>query len=280
MARDPKARYAESLERALQHNYEKLKEMVDDFKGLCMVVTPERVPPQDIITNIRKLYKEIRDRLAEIRAIQQVLQGKYRQYYRRDGLRDKSLAEIGFLTKNLYSKFEFILHQKQALERQKEEAQTEGKPFPSLWFRLRDHQVTFIRNLRLLNEFTYEDPSNQGIPERRAVQPEKGGQLTLFTFKGDPEIIHRIHTTLTLREHDILERYAPDELRGLLLHLRSVDPVELQRIFQRMLEKTGAFGLKVLLIPIRSDKELERDLLRRIQRTLEAMEEGGVFMLE
>lgn len=47
-------RYAESLEKTIQHNYSHLKEMVEDFKGLCLVVTPEKHTPQDIIVEIRE----------------------------------------------------------------------------------------------------------------------------------------------------------------------------------------------------------------------------------
>jgi hypothetical protein len=78
MPKNPMQRYAESLEKTIQHNYSHLKEIVEDFKGLCLVVTPEKHTPQGIIVDIRELYKEIRDRLAEIKAIEQLLQGKYR----------------------------------------------------------------------------------------------------------------------------------------------------------------------------------------------------------
>lgn len=281
MPKDPKQRYAESLEKTLQHNSDQLKEMVEDFKALCMMVTPERQPPQEVITDIRKLYKEIQERLSEIRAIQQVLQGKYRQYYRRDSLREKSIVEIGFLTKTLYSKFEYLLLQKQVLARKKNEETdpSRWKIFPSLWFRSKDRQVAFIRNLRILGELNDEGPSDQGLEERRTVLPEKVRPLTLFIFKGDPELLRRIYSSLKLREDDILELYAPDELRGLLVHLREVNPLELEGIFKRMLESLGAVGLKGLLIPVHSPRDLETDRLKGIQKTLEEIEEGRVLTL-
>ena len=39
--------------------------------------------PTGIVVDIREIYKEIRNRLTEIKAIEQLLQGKYRQYYHR-----------------------------------------------------------------------------------------------------------------------------------------------------------------------------------------------------
>ncbi len=274
-------RYAESLEKTIQYNYSQLKEMVEDFKGLCMVVTPEKHTPQDIITDIRKLYKEIRDRLTEIKAIQQTLQGKYRQYYRRDSLRDKSITEFGFLSKNLYSKFEYILLQKQALAHKKEEdiAKEERKGFPYQWFRSKHHQITFIRNLRILSELDYGDPSDQGIEERRELSHEKVRHLTLFCFKGKIEKIDEIYSRFGLREHDVLERYAQDEIHGLLTHLKEIDPQDLEKIFQRIIERRELSGLKCLLIPIRSPKELEGILMGQVKKALDEMKEGEIKTL-
>ncbi len=278
MPKEPMQRYAESLEKTIQYNFSQLKEMVEDFKGLCMVVTPEKHTPQDIITDIRKLYKEIRDRLTEIKAIQQTLQGKYRQYYRRDPLRDKSIVEFGFLTKNLLSKFEYILLQKQALAHKREEdiAKEEQKGFPYQWFHSKNNQVTFIRNLRILGELDYEVPLEQGMDERRKVSHEKVRHLTLFCLRGRPSLIDEVLSRLRLREHDIIERYAQDELHGLLAHLREVNPVELEKIFQRILEHEDVSKLKCLLIQVRSPKDLEGDQFNTIKKTLGEVEDGKV----
>jgi hypothetical protein len=281
MPKDPMQRYAESLEKTIQHNYSHLKEIVEDFKGLCLVVTPEKHTPQGIIVDIRELHKGIRDRLAEIKAIQQLLQGKYRQYYRRDSLRDKMIMEFGFLTKNLYSKFEYVLLQKQALAHKKEEdiSREEQRGFPCQWFHSKDNQVIFVRNLRILNELDYEDPSDLGIEERRKVLQEKARHLTLFCLRGKPSLIDEVYSRLKLREHDTIERHAQDELHGLLTHLREVNPVELEKVFQRILESENFSKLKCLLIIIHSPGDLEDDLLDRVKKTLNEMEEGKVKTL-
>ena len=282
MPKDPMKRYAESLEKTIQHNYSHLKEMVEDFKGLCLVVTPEKHTPQDIIVEIRELYKEIRDRLAEIKAIQQLLQGKYRQYYRRDSMRDKMIMEFRFLTKNLYSKFEYILLQKQAMIKKKEEdiSREEQRTFPCQWFHSKDNQVTFVRNLRILNELDYEDPSDLGVEERRKFLQEKARHLTLFCLRGKPGLIDEVYSRLRLREHDIIERHAQDELHGLLTHLREVNPVELEKVFQRILESEDFSKLKCLLIAIHSPKDLEGDRFDLIKKTLDEMEEGRLKTLK
>ena len=137
MEKDPRQRYAESLEKTIQSNHHYLKETVKDFQEMCLMVTPERNVPPEIIVDIREMYKEIRTRLTEIKAIEQVLQGKYRQYYRRDPLRDKEMMEFGFIAKNCYSKFEYILMQKEAQKKAREREgafRIDQKGVPYQWF--------------------------------------------------------------------------------------------------------------------------------------------------
>ena len=68
MERDRVQRYARSLERTIENNHHYLKEAIEDFRGLCLLVTPERNVPPEIIIDIREMYKEIRNRLTEIKA--------------------------------------------------------------------------------------------------------------------------------------------------------------------------------------------------------------------
>lgn len=106
MEKDPIQRYAEGLERRLQTHYQDLKKRMEEFREKCLMVTPGRSISQGIIIEIRELYKEIRQTLTEIKAIQNLLQGRYRQYYRKNPLRDKEILEIEFQAKNYYSKFD------------------------------------------------------------------------------------------------------------------------------------------------------------------------------
>lgn len=107
-------KYALSLERTIQNHYNHLKGSVGGFQEKCQRVVPERKVPPDIVNQIRGAYKEIRDRLTEVRAIQQLLQTKYRQFYHRDPVRDKEITEFEFISKNCHSKFEYTLKQIEA----------------------------------------------------------------------------------------------------------------------------------------------------------------------
>jgi hypothetical protein len=271
-------RYVKSLEKTIQNNYHSLKKTMDDFQGMCRMVTPERNVPREILVDIRELYKEIRNRLTEIKAIEQLLQGKYRQYYHRDPLRDKEVMEFGFISKNCYSKFEYTLMQIEALKKSKEYSHKVEHPSqPFQWFHSKENQVALIKNLRLLMELDYE-PTPEGVSdERRHLTGPRS--LTFFLFHGDPASLDKLQSQTQFREHDIIERHHQNEIRGVLTHLREIGSSEVANLIQRLLESRGLTQLKCLLLPIHSQKDLEGDLLQLIKTTLQEMTEGDLKIL-
>ena len=273
MEQDRVQRYVKSLERTIQSDHHYLKETIEEFQDLCRMVTPERNVPAGILIDIREMYKEIRNRLTEIKAIEQLLHGKYRQYYRRDSLRDKEIMEFGFIAKNCYSKFEYTMIQIGAMKRLKEQApraEHSGGPIP--WFRSEENKVTLIKNLRMLKELDYESIPQETGEERRETVGSR--TLTFFLLRGDRLSLDQLQSRFQFREHDLVERYSPEEIRGVLTHLRKVEPSEIEKVFQQLMANSGLTKLKCLLLPIHSPKDLERDLLKLINATLEAMAEG------
>jgi hypothetical protein len=237
------------------------------------MVTPERSIPAGILVDIREMYKEIRTRLTEIKAIEQLLQGKYRQYYHRDTMRDKEIMEFGFIAKNCYSKFEYTLMQIQAIKRLKESTHKVDHPGElSQWFRSKENQAALIKNLRTLMELDYELTPEEVGTERRGTIGSR--TLTLFLFSGDSSSLDQLQSQIRLREHDLLERYGPQEVHGVLAHLREVDPPEMERVFKTFMENKEVGKIKCLLIPIHSAKDLGADLFNLIHTTLQQMTEG------
>jgi hypothetical protein len=118
-------KYAESLEKTVRNHHSQLKKTLEDFQEMCRIVDPERHFPQEIVVDIRELYKTIQEKLKEIKSIELLLQSKYRQYYHRDSLRDRELGEIAFVAKNAYSKFEYTLLQIEAKRKMKRKEQLE-----------------------------------------------------------------------------------------------------------------------------------------------------------
>ena len=273
MEKDRVQRYAESLERTVQNNFHYLKKTIEDFQEMCRMVTPERNIPTGIVVDIREIYKEIRTRLTEIKVIEQLLQGKYRQYYHRNSMRDKELMEFGFIAKNCYSKFEYTLIQIEAMKRLKESSQKMDHPSEPLhWFHSKENQVALIKNLRTLKELDYEPIPEEVGAERREMVGSR--TLTLFLFSGDSLSLDHLQSQIRLREHDILERYNPEEVHGVLVHLRKVDSSEVEGVFKKFMENKEVRNIKCLLIPIHSPKDLGGDLLNLIHPTLQQMTEG------
>ncbi len=271
-------RYVKSLERTIENNHHYLKESIEDFQEMCRMVSPEKHLPAGITVDIREMYKEIRDRLAEIKAIEQVLQGKYRQYYRRDAVRDKEITQFGFVAKNAYSKFEYTMVQIETIKRLKEHAPKEGHAAePFQWFRSSEHQVALLKNLRMMKELDYE-PTPEAIGEERR-DLEGSRSLTLFLLSGDSLSLDQIQSQIQLREHDILERYSPEEVRGALAHLRKADPHEVEKKFQQFIQSRGLTKLKCLFFSVRSPRDLRGDLLKLIETALQDMAEGELRTL-
>lgn len=242
------------------------------------MVTPERNVPAGILIDIREMYKEIRNRLTEIKAIEQLLHGKYRQYYRRNSLRDKEIMEFGFIAKNCYSKFEFTIIQIEAMKRLKEKTpKVEHPSGPIPWFRSEENKVSLIKNLRMLKELDYQSIPQEMGEERRDMVGSR--TLTFFLLRGDNLSLDRLQSGVQFREHDLMERYGPEEIRGVLTHLRKVEPSEIEKKFQELMDSLGLAKLRCLLLPIHSPKDLEGDLFKLINTTLEKMAEGELRTL-
>src|SRR4030042_4452189 len=89
------------LDRIVDNTRFDLREAMDQFQGLCLMITAERKGPIDIITETRQHYKKNQDQLTKISVARQLLEGKNRQYYHRDSLREREITEIAFLAKSL-----------------------------------------------------------------------------------------------------------------------------------------------------------------------------------
>jgi hypothetical protein len=124
----------------------------------------------------------------------------------------------------------------------------------------------------MLKELDYEPMPQEMREERRDIVGSR--TLTFFLFKGDPLSLDHLQSRIQFREHDLMERYGPEETRGVLTHLGKVDPFEVEKKFQQLMDSIGLTKLKCLLLPIHSPKDLEGDLLKLINTTLEEMAEG------
>jgi hypothetical protein len=279
----PIINYVKSLDRKVRDDIQFIKDNVDELKDLCRFISPEKNAPQGMIVDIREMYKEIQNRFKEIHAIQQMMQGKYRQYYqyyRRDPLRDKAILELGFVVKTTYTRFEenMKLIVEKAKAKDREEAEKRGQKARIIqWFVSRENQIALLRNIRTIKELDHGLASGKPGAERRGTEGVRS--LTLFLIRGEASVLDAVQSQLNLREHDLMERHDEKELRGVMTHLREVDPSEIEALIKRLLEKMGFSNLRSLLLHVRPHEDLEIKGMDLIEKALEEMKEGEVRSL-
>jgi hypothetical protein len=271
--------YAAGLEQILKSCQLALKDSIAHFQEICQMVTPERNLPHDIIVDIRQTYREIQDQLTKIKGIQQLLEGKYRQYYRRNTQRDREIIEFGFLAKNYYLRFEYTLKEieaKRKLREQEKRFREYGQMGAIQWFRSEENQGILLRNLRSLNDLDYKISDGMWPEERRQVIRNCPRSLSLFILSGEVDVMDDLEGRMRLREYDIKERYGPDEFRGALAHLKEISLAGVESIVRRLIQSGKFSKSKGLLFSIQSSKDLQKEVLGSTKRILRGLAAGDV----
>jgi hypothetical protein len=244
----------------------------------------ERTVPPGIIIDIRKIYMGIHDQLTKVKGINQLLENRYRQYYRRDHVRDREISEFGVLSKKLYTRFESMLQEIEAkgkLIEKEEDSEVCNKRVSFQWFRSRENQLVLLGNLRNLYELDYIYKTGPGVDterKRRVIQG-KLRSLSLFVLSGEGGVIDTLQSRMRLREYDIKERYAKDELRGVLTHLREISAAEVEGVIKRYIDSREVPSLKCLLLWIQSQEDLGKETLGSADTILKEMTRGEVRTL-
>jgi len=279
MEKEKAQRYVASLEQVVRNTCVDLREAMIQFQGYSQRFTVGRTVPAGIVTDIRKAYKEIHDQLTKIKGINQLLESRYRPYYRRDSLRDKEIAEYGFLVRNLYARFESMLQAmeaKRALEGKEVDPGVVDVPVPSQWFRFRENEINLLRNLQGLYDLDYKIGPGAGIEQRKRVTENKLRSLSLFALSGEGRAMDNLQSGIRLREYDIQERCTKEELRGALTHLREISLAEAEGVIKRFRESSGVPRVKGLLFTIQSQEDLGKAILGSADNILKGMTNGEV----
>ena len=269
--------YVAGLEQILKNNHLALRETMTEFYEMVKRITPETSFPKPLIGDIRKAYRDIQDQLTRIKGIQQLLQGKYRPFYHRDPIRDREIMEFGFLAKNCFNKFEFALKEievKRARREQERLYRIYSREVPFSWFRSQENQFVLLKNLRKIDRLGYESPTLFETKERRQIAETDLRSLSLFVFSGQEFFLDDLQSRITVRSHDIQERYGDEELRGALTHLREISGPEVEQILRRVAGSERVCKLKCLIFPIRSPKDFGKEVFGIMERTIEEIGEG------
>jgi hypothetical protein len=282
MEMDPGQGYAAGLEQIFKSSQLALKDSIAHFQEMCHMVTPERNLPHDIVVDIRKSYREIQDQLTKIKGIQQLLEGKYRQHYRRNPQRDREIMELGVLAKNYYLRFEFTLKEAEAkkkLREQEKSLRKYGQMGPIPWFLSEENQGILLKNLRSLSDLDYKISNGLWAEERRQVIQSSLRSLSLFVLSGEAEVIDDLEGRVRLRKYDITERYGPDEFRGALAHLKEISIAEVEKVMRRLMQSGEFSKPKGLLFSIQSSKNLRKEMLASTKRLLQGLAPGDMKTL-
>ena len=269
---------AAGLERIMENTRFDLREAMDQFQGLCLMITAERNVPIDIITETRQTYKKIQDQLTRIGVARQLLEGKYSQYYRRDYQREKEIMQIAFLAKSLYLTFEET-EARRKLKGMEEYFEAHGQQIPFPWFQSEENQIILLKNLHNLDELDYKTKFKLGFERRREVIQNAMRSISLFALLGEVTLIDILQSRMRFREYDITERYKEDEFRGALTHLREVSPSQVQKVIGRFAGTSEFLKLKCLLLTIQSQNDLKKETVRSTENILQLMGEGEVRVL-
>ena len=284
MERDTGQRYVASLEQVVRRTHLDLRETMTQLQEYSQRLSMERAVPPGIITDIRKIYMGIHEQLTKIKGINQLLENRYRQYYRRDHVRDREISEFGVLSKKLYARFESMLQEIEAkgkLIEKEEVSDVCNKRVSPQWFRSGENQLVLLGNLRSLYDLDYIYKTGPGMDterKRRVIQA-KLRSLSLFVMSGEGGVIDTLQSRMRLREYDIKERYAKDELRGALTHLREISAAEVEGVIKRYIDSREAPSLKCLLLWIQSQEDLGKETLGSADAILREMTGGEVRTL-
>jgi hypothetical protein len=271
-----------SLEIIMENTRFDLCETMDQFQGLCSMIAAGRNVPVDIITETRQTYKTIQEQLTKISVVRQLLEGKYRQYYHRDSRREREITEIAFRAKTLYLTFEYTLQEIEAKSKLKDRGEhfvAVSQHTPFRWFQSAGNQIVLLRNLESLSELDYKTRFKLGWERRREVIQNGMRSISLFALLGEIKLIDTLQSRMRFREYDITERYKEDEFRGALTHLREISPSEAQKVIRRFADSSEFLKMKCLLLPIQSQKDLEKEIVRSAENILNVMEVGEVRVL-
>ena len=125
----------------------------------------------------------------------------------------------------------------------------------------------------------YKTGSDLEHAERRVVIQNGSRSVSLFILSGGATVIDHLQSHMRLREYDIQERFTRDELRGALTHLREISLSEVERVIRRFTDSAEFSKLKCLLLSIRSQKDLRKEILGSTEKVLQGMSEGKIRTL-
>ena len=189
---------------------------------------------------------------------------------------------IAFLAKTLYLKFEYTLQETEAKKKLKDGGELFvacPQRIPFSWFHSKGNQIILEKNLRSLFALDYKPRSDLEDEQRREIIRNELRSISLFALSGEVTLVDTLQSRMRLREYDIIERYTEEEFRGALTHLKEVSLSEVERVIRRFMDSSESLKLKCLLLRVRSQKDLGKEIIASIENVLRVMGTGEVKTL-
>lgn len=259
------------LERVLAKNRDHIATATRELQDALLKTGIRDDVPAETLREALVLYRSMRTRLLEIESVQRLLSQRNGTPYERDPEREKIIIDLDLQVQELNDRLAAVG------ERPDPAAGQAGTPSDH-WLREDAGRLSFIKNLRLLDELEYGPPQRPSQQQARTVE-QSGRGFTLFSIRGHAASIDAILPSITLREHDIVERFSAYEIRGVLTHLRRTTVDEIKGVFERLLA-TKFPEVKCILIELRSPDDLDDAMLEMLERTAGEMLQGEMRTID
>ena len=269
---------AEHLERVIEKNQQYLDTVADNLLKACLGADSTKDVPAAVIENVLKVYGGMRKRLAEIEVVQTLLLRRYNKRIPDNPLRQKLIAELDAQIKALSA----LRGNNSSPEADVGTDATASSPpadhpASDRWLRIEQDSLSFTINARLLDELEYEAPVKPGESVR--VVQASGRSFTLFNLRGPASALDALHPRIKLRQHDIIERFSAQEIRGVLTHLRRTSTNDVKHIFQQLLTSQYS-DVKCILVGLHSPDQMNDHFLKYLDWMIEKMQPGDLRTIE
>jgi len=237
-------RQAEGLERNLKGVVHLLEEKYGEFQQLCRVINPKRGYSPTAIKEIKEIYKMATAKVAEARALVQLIRGKYRSYVQLDQQLLRGVEELSLMYRKDYRFFE------QNLSTSVREQRAREKALPP----------------RLLSHLYAVCQESPFLPS------------LILCFQGNYSSLNKLKERIQLGERDICDT-TEGELWFFLGGVQQPDAASLHRTLKEVLLQEQGKDVKGVVLRLTKGDEAREEALKAMRRDLAGMKEEEIKIL-
>lgn len=268
-----------NLERVIEKNRQYLDSVAEDLLKACIGARSAKEVPPPVIENVLQVYGTMKSRLLEIDAVQKLLLQRHHRQVQENPKREKLISELDAQIKVLAGRLGKNAPSAEAVHASGTSPGGTAARTPSeRWLRINEDSLAFTINARLLDELEYEPPAPAGGPSKRKTQ-QSGRSFTLFSVRGPATALDDLTPRITLRQHDIVERFSASEIRGVLTHLRRTTTADITHIFHRLLASRFP-DVKCILVGLNAPDQLNESFLTYLDHLAEGMRPGELRTID